>query len=81
MDFDGTSVTLDIIDTSGAMEFPAQQELNIQKGEKFIYIPLWTLNEFVWLLIVFLYAEMRAKEWERKIDFVKFFINCRTQFP
>lgn len=33
MDFDGTSVTLDIIDTSGAMEFPAQQQLNIKKGK------------------------------------------------
>ncbi|OQR74177.1 GTP-binding protein Rhes-like [Tropilaelaps mercedesae] len=32
MEFDGTSVTLDIIDTSGAMEFPAQQQLNMQKG-------------------------------------------------
>lgn len=33
MEFDGTSVMLDIIDTSGAMEFPAQQQLNMQKGQ------------------------------------------------
>lgn len=32
LEFDGTSVTLDIIDTSGAMEFPAQLQVNIQKG-------------------------------------------------
>ena len=32
LEFDGTSVTLDIIDTSGAMEFPAQLQVNIKKG-------------------------------------------------
>ncbi|XP_022664758.1 ras-related protein Rap-2b-like [Varroa jacobsoni] len=38
MEFDGTSVMLDIIDTSGAMEFPAQQQLNMQKADAFLLV-------------------------------------------
>ncbi|XP_003747402.1 ras-related protein Rap-2a [Galendromus occidentalis] len=38
LEFDGTSVTLDIIDTSGAMEFPAQLKVNIQKADAFLLV-------------------------------------------